>query len=226
MERSRALRCLCSAIGPGTAIYRRHMAALSVTVGRKAKTMSERLSEPFGSLEQHDVLADIRRALGRTVSVRPAPLDPFVEPCAVEDIEALITCFSTELTDVGRNVYRLSSDKLHFVDELATGIAEICHSTSATRVALSGSSWLAEIALSDQLNARGLSSFITAEAGASGDEELGAELPTCDAGVTTVDYAIAETGTIVLSSDEENALLVSLLPTIHIAVLRPAQISG
>ncbi|HXM36262.1 MAG TPA: lactate utilization protein [Pyrinomonadaceae bacterium] len=188
--------------------------------------MSEPAGEPLGSVDQREVLVRVRRALGRTVSVRPAPLEPFVEPRAAEDVEALVTRFSTELNAVGGNVYRLMSGKLQFVDELATGIADICHSTSVTKVALSGLSWLAEIALSDQLKARGLSVFMTAELGASGHEELVTQLADCGAGLTAVDYAIAETGTIVLSSDERNALLVSLLPTIHIAVLRPMQISA
>ena len=42
--------------------------------------------------------------------------------------------------------------------------------------------------------------------------------------MTAADYAIAETGTVALGSDEEGALLVSLLPVIHVAVLRASQI--
>ena len=75
------------------------------------------------------MLADVRRALGRTVTVRPAPLEPFVEPLAADDVEALVERFSTELNAVVGNVYRLMSDKLQFVEELATGIADICHSS-------------------------------------------------------------------------------------------------
>ena len=184
------------------------------------------MSSPSGNSDQAQVLADIRRALGRTVTARPAPLEPFVEASVVEDVEALITRFSNELTAVGGHVYRLVSDKVQFIEELATGVAEICRSAGATKVALSGSSSLAEIGLAGQLIARGLSAFIIAEAGPSGHDELVAQLAGCDAGVTAVDYAIAETGTIVLSSDEPSALLVSLLPTIHVALLRPSQISG
>src|SRR6185295_20132020 len=141
------------------------------------------MSNPVSISDQGQVLADIRRALGRSVTVRPEPLEPFVEPLAMDDSEALVARFSTELNAVSGNVYRLMSDKLQFVDELATGIAEICHSTNVTKIALSGSSWLAEIGLSDQLKARNLSSFSTAEIGASGHEELVAQLAECGAGV-------------------------------------------
>ena len=188
--------------------------------------MSDPASKPLGSSDQSQVLADIRRALGHTVTVRPAPLEPFVEPLAADDVEALVERFSIELNAVVGNVYRLVSDKLQFVEELATGIADICHSSGVTRLAFSGSSMLADLELAKHLTARGLSVFETPESGSSGHEQLVAQLADCGAGVTAVDYAIAETGTIVLSSDERNALLVSLLPPIHIAVLRPGQINA
>ena len=44
--------------------------------------------------------------------------------------------------------------------------------------------------------------------------------------MTAAEYAIAETGTIVLSSDEPNALLVSLLPPVHIALVRSSRIAA
>ena len=179
------------------------------------------LSDPINSLEQGQVLADVRRALGRTVTVRPAQLELFVEPTVPEDRFALLARFTREFTAVGGRVYRVYS-----TTEVSGIIAEICHSASGVKVALSGAASLADLHLAEELKARDLSPFITTEGGTSGHDELVSQLANCDAGVTAVDYAIAETGTIVLSSDEPNALLVSLLPTIHIALLRPSQISA
>lgn len=187
--------------------------------------MSKPAKDLGSGMDQGQVLADIRRALGRTVTERPAPLAPFVEPRAADDMEGMVARFSAELNAVVGNVYRLVSDKVEFVDELATGIAEICQSAGVSKVALSGSALFAELDLANHLTALGLSVFVAPATDASGHEELVAQLAQCGAGVTTVAYAIAETGTIVLTSDERNALLVSLLPTIHIALLRPAQIS-
>ncbi|HEY3219847.1 MAG TPA: lactate utilization protein [Gemmatimonadales bacterium] len=45
------------------------------------------------------------------------------------------------------------------------------------------------------------------------------ELFTCDAGVTTAQWGIAETGTLVLESARERSRLASLVPPIHIALL-------
>jgi L-lactate dehydrogenase complex protein LldG len=44
-----------------------------------------------------------------------------------------------------------------------------------------------------------------------------------DVGITTVDYAIANTGTMVLSSSLERPRSVSLLPTVHLALVRASQ---
>lgn len=51
--------------------------------------------------------------------------------------------------------------------------------------------------------------------------ELCASLP---AGITSADYALADTGTLVLLSSRAEARLVSLLPPIHIAVIPSASI--
>jgi len=184
------------------------------------------MSNSSSSSPQNSVLDDVRRALGRTVTARPVPLEPFIEPQETDDTEQLVTRFSNELTAVGGHVYRLTSGDAQIVAELAGGIAEICLAAEGRRVALSGSSLLAEIDLAVHLLSRGLSPFVVAAAGPSGHDELVAQLAECAAGVTAVDYAIAETGTIVLSSNERSALLVSLLPTIHVALLRASQISA
>lgn len=45
------------------------------------------------------------------------------------------------------------------------------------------------------------------------------ELFACDAGVTTAQWGIAETGTLVLESARERSRLISLVPPIHVALL-------
>jgi L-lactate dehydrogenase complex protein LldG len=44
----------------------------------------------------------------------------------------------------------------------------------------------------------------------------------CDLGVTGVDAALPETGTLVLRSSPEKPRVVSLLPRVHLAILRPS----
>lgn len=175
------------------------------------------MSETLRNLDQSSVLDDVRRALGRTATLPPEPLEPFVEPTIKADVTDLITRFTEEATAVRAQVHRVS-DKAQFIDKLA----EICAADKGHEIALSRAELFAEIGLELELTARGFSTF--PELDALDHDGLIARLAKCGAGVTAVDYAIAETGTIVLSSDEPNALLVSLLPPVHIALLRSSQI--
>lgn len=182
------------------------------------------MNNGLGNWDQERALTDIRRALGRSTTLRPVPLEPFLEQSVPADIEEVVTCFTTELNAVGGNVYRVKSGELTFARQIAAHIADICQSSGVTDLALSGSGLIVKMELPEQLMARGLSVFIAA--GSSDHDAVVTRLAGCGAGLTAVDYAIAETGTIVLSSDESNALLVSLLPPIHIALVSSRQISG
>ena len=53
-----------------------------------------------------------------------------------------------------------------------------------------------------------------------------AELFNCDVGITGAQFAIAETGTLVLKSQEEFARLTSLVPDVHICILETEKIRG
>jgi L-lactate dehydrogenase complex protein LldG len=204
--------------------------------------MEERtaVSESPRNLDRNNVLDDVRRALGRTATVAPAPLDLFIEPIVPADAGELIVRFTEEATAVGAKVYLMSDqlrfvadgreqpatqpiDKLKVVGQVVDKIAEICAAYKGQEIALSSTELFAEMDLITELAARGFSTFVANE---TDHEKLVARLANCGVGLTAADYAIAETGTIVLSSDEANALLVSLLPPVHIAVLRSSQIAA
>ena len=200
------------------------------------------MSETKPAVDQNGVLDDVRRALGRTSTVPPVPLEPFIEPSLNAGSEELIARFTEEATAVRAMVYLMSDklqfvadgeenpvapgiDKLKFVGQVGALVAGICRTVGAKEVAISESGLIAEMNLPAQLAAQGFSVF--APAAVSLDhEQVVARLATCGVGLTAADYAIAETGTIVLSSDEPNALLVSLLPPVHIALVRSSQIAA
>lgn len=46
----------------------------------------------------------------------------------------------------------------------------------------------------------------------------------CDLGITSAQWAIAETGTLVLESEMENHRLTSLVPTVHLCILKASRI--
>lgn len=176
------------------------------------------------SLNQNGVLDDVRRALGRSTTVPPVPLDPFIESLDKAEPGELIARFTEEATAVRAMVY-LMPDKLKLVGQIGALVAEICHTAGAKEVAVSDSGLISEMNLPEHLTRQGLAVFAP-EAASLGHERLVARLANCGLGLTAADYAIAETGTIVLSSDERNALLVSLLPPVHIALVRSSQIAA
>jgi L-lactate dehydrogenase complex protein LldG len=179
------------------------------------------LSEASRRSDQGRVIADVRRALGRRETARPAPLEPFVESIAEESPEVTVTRFQAEAGAVGAVVYHAPS-----AEAAASLVVRLCAEAGAKDVALSDAPLLSEMNLCARIAAHSLSAFRATDYAAGGHDELIARLERCGAGVSAVAYAIAETGTVVVSSGEEGCLLVSLLPAVHIAVLRPAQIVG
>lgn len=164
--------------------------------------------------DRSSVLDDVRRALGHHATVTPEPLEPFIEPAGMLGTDSLVARFTQEATAVRAQVYR-ASHKLQFVEK----IVEIC-ANQAGEIVLSGSALFSEMELQTALAGHGLT---TLESDETDHEALIARLANCAVGLTAADYAVAETGTIVLSSDEPNALLVSLLPPVHIALVRTEQ---
>jgi L-lactate utilization protein LutC len=170
-----------------------------------------------------DLLSEIRRALGRREPVEPAPLEPFVHAELDGAGEEVIGRFEREATAVGAHVYRASN-----AEEVARSIVDLCRSAGIVEIISSRASVLLELNLANRLEANNVrlieASGLDANSELNSEHSLVGRLALSRAGVSGVDYAIAETGTIVLSSDEERALLVSLLPPIHIAVIRASQI--
>src|ERR1700730_12393459 len=142
------------------------------------------MSEALSNLDQNSVLNEVRRALGRSVtvaSVPPSPLGPFIEPTSQAELSELIVRFTEEATAVRANVHR-ASDELQFVDTLA----EICAENKGQEIALSGAELFAEIDLPSMLFARGFPT--PPELRALDHDSLVARLANCGAGVTAVDY--------------------------------------
>ena len=143
--------------------------------------------------------------------------EPFVEPVAADDVEALVERFSTELNAVAGNVYRLVSDKLAVCRRAGYRYRRHLpllrrHQAGPLQALHCSRIWISQ---RTSLHV-GCPYLLLPRAVQPATNSWSRNSRTSGAGVTAVDYAIAETGTIVLSSDEQNALLVSLLPTMMI----------
>jgi L-lactate dehydrogenase complex protein LldG len=128
---------------------------------------------------------------------------------------ALIDRFAGELTALGGRVHRAAA-----LDGVVAAVLTVCRAHDATRILSWSASALGLPGLLEAVAAGGLS-VDTGElpAGAGRAERL-SELDPIAIGLTGADAAIAESGTLALCSGPGRGRLASLLPPVHVAVVR------
>ena len=147
---------------------------------------------------RHQILRSIRANLA--ASAPSAPAAPVPRPPSQREQDAdLVSRFTTQLEAVGAQWTLVRGEV-----EAARALRRILADAGAKRVAGSDAPLVARL-LTERL------------VDLSRDE-----LFTCDAGVTTAQWGIAETGTLVLESVWERSRLASLVPPVHVAVLSTA----
>jgi L-lactate dehydrogenase complex protein LldG len=147
-----------------------------------------------------------------------------------EQTPALLTRLQEELQAVGGRVLRAQS-----VAEATQYITQLAIEKAATLVVRWPSALLDSLEIDAALRQRGIevqttalppeeSSWDSEAVMAARRQELRALLARAEIGLSGVDYAIAATGTLVLSALPGQMRSVSLLPPVHVAVVRRAQI--
>jgi len=177
---------------------------------------------------REEMLDRVRKALGRTSSDPPTspapPLDlaGVMPPLKPEDFQAK---FEAEWEKVAGVAYRVSD-----MDELESVFQKILVLAETQAVVLSRNRLLSQLRIADRLTA--LNKFVTtwsAGPGVAGSASL-ADFTKASfaagAGITGVDFVLAESGTLVLSSATEGVQVASLAPPIHIALYRRSQLVG
>ncbi|MCH8014659.1 MAG: lactate utilization protein [Candidatus Dadabacteria bacterium] len=119
----------------------------------------------------------------------------------------LETQFIGELNKVNTNVIEAGSE-----DEVKSFLQDIIKEKELKSFAIWESQFLKKINLKQDFKDIGLK-LITAK--------NKNRMANADIGITEVDYAIADTGTLVLLTDKNQPRSVSLLPPIHVAIVRP-----
>ena len=156
--------------------------------------MSDRRSE---------VLGRVRQALGRQEGQEPPPL-----PAPRLQNRNLSTSERVEL-------FGLQFEKLNGKMLRVRGRTE---AAAAVRDLINGHTAVASNA--PLLSACGITNLAGVESGFTSADPLRAACATADFGITSADYALADTGTFVMIASPKEARLVSLLPPVHIGVIR------
>lgn len=97
--------------------------------------------------------------------------------------------------------------------ELARALADLVEAEGVKRATVWPTPDMADLGIPESLAELGVvlvSPFLGKQA-----------LAECDLGVTGVDMALPETGTLVLTSDDTRPRMVSLVPRVHLAIVRP-----
>lgn len=156
---------------------------------------------------REEILANIRSALGRTAGQPPVSLSQALLRVPYMDQKSLIDTFV-------QNFEKLAG-KAIVVPKASDVVPALANTLDGKTAVAADAPYLAACGV---LSLPGLRSGFTDRA---------AWRETCtsaDIGISTVDYALAQTGTFVMLASPENPRLVSLLPPVHIAVIPRSRI--
>ena len=153
------------------------------------------------------IIDNIRQSLGRTAQT-PLSLRPDIyEPRLPESTDSEITRFLGEIKKLSGVGQKLSSANI--ASELKSLVVE----QNIRKATAWETPRLRQLGVTEILNSLGVE-LVSPNANKH-------EMAQCDLGITEADYLLPETGTLVLSSSAEKPRAVSLLPRVHLAIVRP-----
>jgi L-lactate dehydrogenase complex protein LldG len=148
------------------------------------------------------ILHRVRTALGRNAGQGPAEPPPVRLRVPEVEMEARIASLRMRVEALAGTTHRVATkaEACHLVAGLIEGKNAIA----------SNAPYLAEC---------GITSIPGVRTGIRDAEEMRTLAAAADVGITSADYALGDTGTLVMISSPAEARLVSLLPILHIAVV-------
>jgi L-lactate dehydrogenase complex protein LldG len=153
------------------------------------------------------VVDSIRRSLGRTAQTPLGPRPAIYAPRQPASLDSEVEGFLDEVVKLSGVARKFSP----------SDIESACKTLVAEQNIHKATVWetdhLGQLGVTGILNALGVE-LVAPNAGKH-------EMALCDLGITEADYLLAETGTLVLRSSAEKPRAVSLLPRIHLAIVRP-----
>ena len=153
------------------------------------------------------VIENVRRSLRRTAQTHLSPRPAIYQSRQTESIDSEVDLFLNEVNKLSGVGQKLSSSE---IDSALTALVQEQNIKKATAWE---TPYLRQIGITEILNSLGVE-LISPNASKH-------EMALCDLGITEADYLLPETGTLVLYSSFEKPRGVSLLPRVHLAIVRP-----
>jgi len=195
--------------------------------------MVEHLETP-----REEFLASVRQALGRSAASPPVPPYPRLEE-SLADLETLerdllarletgrdarLEALAQTAAQRGWNVKRVpdAEEALGYLDSVVTQLG-------VKRAVRSAEAVFQQLAVDSILQRLGIETTIIARDENRSDENrseaaLRQEMIDADIGITGADYAVTETGSVVVLPRAGLSRLVSLAPPVHLALVRPQDV--
>lgn len=180
-----------------------------------------------------EFLNSVRQALGRSSAAAPSPEYPLLRESVseletkVREVErqnsekrkVLASKFLETAKLRGWNVYRASNneDALGHLTSIITGLG-------VDQVTRSDQDVFRDLPLDSALQALGIKVTTIARDDDHSREALREEIVAAGVGITGADFAVAETGSVVLLPRRGLSRLVSLVPPVHIALVRSQEL--
>lgn len=153
------------------------------------------------------VIENVRRSLGRTAQTSLSPRPAIYAPRQPASRDSEVESFLDEVTKLSGVAQRFSPSEIESVFKKFVAEQNIHKATVWETIQLR------QLNVTRILNALGVD-LVAPNASKH-------EMALCDLGITEADYLLAETGTLALHSSAEKPRAVSLLPRIHLAIVRP-----
>jgi L-lactate dehydrogenase complex protein LldG len=157
-------------------------------------------TQPQGSRE--NILHRVRTALGRSAGQPPSEPPQVRLRIPEVDLEARIASMRMRIEALAGKTHRVATPQEACV--LVSGIV------AGRTAVMSNSPYLAQC---------GIATLPGIRSGIRDVDEMREVASAAEVGVTSADYALADTGTLVMISSPSEARLVSLLPILHVAVV-------
>jgi L-lactate dehydrogenase complex protein LldG len=166
-------------------------------------------------VNEADFFTNIARRLGRTKPLTEAPVREAVGAPEFWSeyrlaLDERIARFQTEFENLGGKVEVYES-----MEQLRTGLADLLRQLAPSRIGTWGGDALAEFELDEVLQPFEVLRWR--------DQPVEA-FASVDVGITGCAYAVADTGTLVMKCDPLRGRSVSVLPSVHIALVHARQI--
>ena len=189
-------------------------------------------SDKIPSVPKAEFLRSVRDSLRRQPGAPASPYHRLVEretdleeqaAAARRRLEENRPALLDRLADMagrgGWNVYRAPG-----VEEAVGYVESLAQRLGVSRVVRSGQEVFERVPLDTVLANQGISVTPVVRSDAASRESLREEIRLADLGLTGTDYALAETGSLVILPRRGLSRLVSLYPPVHVALVRPQEV--